>query len=165
MTAKRSHALLAAAVLAALPAAAAGDPADCGGFSAADAAKLLGAAPGQVKRTVSKVHAHLVMCQYAVGGGAPGLAFSVAVAADAKKAAAELEAYRDNLMVAGETGPWKGRLPKGAYSDISGIGDDAVWTDINGALTVRKGRLTIQFLAPRGKLPQVKAADAVVARF
>jgi hypothetical protein len=78
-----------------------------------------------------------------------------------------MERYRDNLVVAGETAPWKGKLPKGAYSDLSGpgLGDDAVWTDINGSLTVRKGNVKVQVMTPKGKLPQVNLVEAVVAKF
>lgn len=144
----------------------AADPAACVGFAAADAGAFLGAPPAQVTRRVDKLGPALWNCSYSVGKAAPGLVFSVRADTDAKKAARELERYRDNLMTAGDTPPFKGKLPKGAYSDLSGpgLGDEAVWTDVNGTLTVRKGALTLQFMAPKGKLPQVKAADAVLKK-
>jgi hypothetical protein len=141
------------------------DPAGCGGFTAQDAATVLGAPAAQVTRRVQKVHERLFACSYAVGKGAPGLAFSIEVAASARKAAEEMERYRDSLATAGESAPWKGRLPGGAYSDIMGVGDEAVWTEINGALTVRKANVTLQVTMPKGKRDQAQAARAVVAKW
>lgn len=165
--------LAVAALAAAFPAVAADprganlkvDPADCAGFAAQDAAAFLGVPAAQVTRTVRKVHATLYACAFAVGKSPPGVAFSVEIAASAKKAADEMEKYRENLSTAGETAPWKGKLPKGAYSDILGVGDEGVWTDINGALSVRKGNATIQVTMPAAKLDQVKLAAAVVKKF
>jgi hypothetical protein len=143
------------------------DPADCAGFTARDAAPFLGAPASQVVRKVEKVTPSLFACSYAAGRAPPGIAFSIEIAPSVRKADEEMERYRDNLMVAGETAPWKGKLPKGAYSDISGpgMGDDAVWTDINGSLTVRKGNVKVQVTMPKGKLPQVNLAEAVLAKF
>ncbi|MGE0355861.1 MAG: hypothetical protein AB7P08_03000 [Burkholderiales bacterium] len=152
------------AILSSLPAVAA-DPADCGGFSAGDAAPFVGAGAAQVVRKVEKLTPTLWTCSYAAGRKAPAVVFNVEAAADPKKAAGELERYRENLAVAGGTAAFKDRLPQGAYSDIMGVGDEAVWTDVNGALTVRKGRFTIQVTMPRGKLAQLKLARAVVAKF
>jgi hypothetical protein len=141
------------------------DPADCAGFSAADAAPFLGVPAAQVTRHVEKVHKSLYACSYAVGKAAPGVAFSIEIAPSAGKAAEEMERYRENLSTAGDTAPWKGKLPKGAYSDIMGAGDEGVWTDINGAYTVRKANVTIQVTLPKGKLEQVGLGAAVVKKF
>lgn len=153
-----------AAALGGVAAAQPTDPAQCAGLSAADAAPIVGAPAAQVTRHVEKVSPTLALCSWAAGKSAPALAFSVEVLPSDKAASAALERYRENLSLAGESAPWRGKLPKGAYSDISGIGDDAVWTDINGALTVRVGRMNLQFTRPAAKLDQVKAAQAVVKR-
>ena len=78
----------------------------------------------------------------------------------------KLDAFSNSthLSTAGGTAPFKDKLPKGAYSDISGLGDEAVWSDVNGSLAVRKGALTLQFMAPKGKLEQIKAAEAVLKK-
>lgn len=141
------------------------DGGDCGGFSAQDAAAWLKLSPGKVKRSVAKSGPRLWLCSYLAGGSAPAIAFSIEIAKDAKTAAAEMERYRDDLMVAGDTAPFKDKLPKGAYSDISGVGDEGVWTDINGAYTVRKGHVTVQFTLPKEKLAQVQLAKVVVGKF
>ncbi len=141
------------------------DAADCAGFAAANAAPFLNVPAAQVVRKIEKVTKSLTVCAFATGRAAPGVAFSIEVESSAKKAAEQMERYRDNLSTAGDTAPWKGKLPKGAYSDISGpgLGDEAVWTDINGALTVRKGNVTLQVTMPKAKLDQIKLAQAVLA--
>jgi hypothetical protein len=141
------------------------DGVDCGGFAASDAATWLKVAPAQVTRTVQPSGKALWLCSFAVGKAPPAIAFSLEIAANAKKAAGQMERYRDDLATAGGTKPWKGRLPKGAYSDIMGVGDEAVWTDINGAFTVRKGHVIVQVTLPKEKLDQVKLGQAVVAKF
>jgi len=150
--------------LTAAGAASAADPADCAGFSAAKAAAFLGVPAAQVLRKVEKSGKSLYLCAYAVGKAATSIAFSVEAAPSAKKAAEDLERYRDNLMVAGETAPFKDRLPKGAFSDIVGVGDEGVWTDVNGTFTVRKGNLTVQVTMPEGKMEQLKLAQAVLGK-
>ena len=140
------------------------DGADCGGFTAADAAAWLKAPAAQVTRSVSPSGKALWLCSFAVGKAPPAIAFSIEVAESAKKAAEQMDRYRDNLMTAGDTAPWKGKLPKGAYSDIVGVGDDGVWTDINGSYTVRKGNATLQVTLPKAKLEQVKLAEAVLGK-
>lgn len=141
------------------------DGGDCGGFSAQDAAAWLKLSPEKVKRSVEKSGPRLWLCSYLAGGGAPAIAFSIEIAKDARTAAAEMERYRNDLMVVGETAPFKDKLPKGAYSDISGAGDEGVWTDINGAYTVRKGHVTVQFTLPKEKLAQVQLAKVVLGKF
>jgi hypothetical protein len=141
------------------------DGGDCGGFSAQDAAAWLKLPPEKVKRSVAKSGPRLWLCSYLAGGSAPAIAFSIEIAKDAKTAAAGMERYRDDLMVAGDTAPFKDKLPKGAYSDISGVGDEGVWTDINGAYTVRKGHVTVQFTLPKEKLAQVQLAKGVLGKF
>lgn len=143
--------------------AAVSDGADCGGFTAAAAAAVLKAPVAQVTREVSK-SGDKWTCTFAVGKSA-ALAYSVAVAPSAKRAAADLERYRDRLSEEAATARWKDRLPNGVYSDMMGMGDEAVWTDIDGSFTVRRDNVTVQFTLPRSKDEQVRIGKAVVAGF
>ena len=126
------------------------DGSDCAGFAAKDAADWLKVPAEQVIRSVNKVHGSLWVCSYAAGKSAPGISFSIAIAPSAAKAASEMETYRDHLSTTGGTAPYRDKLPKGAYSDIMGVGagDEAVWTDINATLTVRKGNVTEERFPP-----------------
>jgi len=140
------------------------DMTKCAGFTAGDAAKILGLPASSLKSNTEKVHATLWICSFTPPDG-QGLSFSVAVAKSAKTAAEDMEELRNNLVIAGGTAPFKDNLPKGAYSDIMGVGDEAVWTDVNGSLTARKGNITVQVLSPPGKMVQIKVAEAFLAKF
>ena len=139
------------------------DGTDCGGFGPAQAAAWLKAAPAQVTREVSRSGDKWV-CAFTVGRN-PAIAFSLVVAASARRAVADLERYRDDLAAESETARWKGKLPNGVYSDMFGTGDEAVWTDINGTMTVRRENVTVQFTLPKGKDAQAQLAREVVAGF
>lgn len=140
------------------------DGTDCGGFTAADAAAWLKAPAGQVARQVTRGSDGKWVCSFAVGRSPPAIAFSVAVAGSAKRAAAELERYRDTLAEASESAAWKGKLPRGIYSELYGAGDEGVWTDINGTYTVRRDNVTVQFTLPKEKDEQVRLAKSVVEK-
>ena len=131
-----------AAVLATNPAVAADakggiaaiDPADCAGFTVKDAAPFLGVPAAQIVRHVEKVTRTLVICSFAAAKAAPGVAFSIEVEANSRKAAEQMERYRDHLMTAGDTAPWKGKLPKGAYYVVIDNTATAGRTQPGGAL-------------------------------
>lgn len=165
MGTRRTGFALAAAAAAFVPWAwgAVADGKDCGGFGAADAAAWLKAPAAQVTREVTRAGDKWV-CTFAVGRS-PAISYSVAVAADSKRAAAELERYRDRLHEQAASARWKGRLPNGIYSDLMGAGDEAIWTDIDGSFTVRRDNVTVQFTLPRGKDEQVQLGKAVVSGF
>jgi hypothetical protein len=136
---------------------------DCGGFTAAEAAAWLKVAPAQVTREVAKSGDKWV-CAFAVGRN-PAIAFSMNVSSSARRATADLERYRDDLAAQGDSASWKGKLPNGVYSDMFGAGDEAVWTDINGMLTVRRENVTMQFTLPKGKEAQLSLGKEVAAGF
>lgn len=136
----------------------------CAGFTAEDAAGILGLPAASLKSKSEKQHESLWICSFAPPGG-QGLSFSVEVAKSVEAAAADMTRLRENLEVAGGTAAFKDRLPNGAYSDIMGLGDDAVWTDVNGTLTARKGNITVQVLSPPVKMTQLKIVRAFFAKF
>jgi hypothetical protein len=143
------------------------DLANCAGFTAKDAAPLLGVTEAKVTRSAQKVHATLWACSFSVGQTAKMLTFSIEVAKNAKAAAADLEQYRNNLELTAETAPFKSKLPKGAWSDIlgDGLGDETVWTDVNGTFTARKGNIMIQVSMPGDKVGKINVGKAVLSKF
>jgi hypothetical protein len=155
---------LAASAAAPLAIGAVGDGNDCGGFTADEAAVWLKVPAGNVVRDVARGRDGKWACSYSVGK-APAIAFSVAVAPSAKRAADELERYRDDLATAAETARWKNKLPNGVYSDMFGAGDEGIWTDINGTYTVRRDNVTVQVTLPKGKDDQLRLGKAVVEGF
>ncbi len=137
---------------------------NCVGFTAADAARILSVPAAGLKAHSEEMYETLRVCSYLDKNG-KGLSFSIAVAESAQDAKSDMEQLRSHLQTAGGTAPFKNKLPKGAYSDISGLGDEAVWTDVNSTLNVRKGNITIQVITPSDKAIQVKIAQAVLAKF
>ena len=135
---------------------------NCAGFTAADAGKILGLPASAITAKTEKIHAALWMCTFSAGRRS--VSFSVALAKSAEEAAADMERYRENLEVAAETAPFKDSLPKGAYSEISPLGDENTWTDVNHTLSVRQGNVTIQVQAPADKLEQIKVALAFLKK-
>ena len=139
---------------------------NCGGFTSEDAAKIIGLPASKLEAKTQKIGNASWTCSFTTSEG-KGVSFSVSVTENANEAAVEMERLRGNLEVAAETAPFKDRLPGGAYSEISGpgLGDESVWTDVNGTLTVRKGNITLQVLTPSGKMEQIKVAQAFFAKF
>jgi len=136
----------------------------CLGFTAEDAAPFLGVSASAITMSATQGYEGFWQCSFNAAGADKQIAISVTVSKDAKTAAADMEQLRGNLELAGSTGPFKDNLPKGAYSDISGIGDEAVWTDVNGTLSARKGRVSVQVIQPPGKMAQIAIAEAVLRR-
>ncbi len=135
----------------------------CVGFTADDAAPFLGVPAAQITANIEESYKGFWLCSFAQPGGSTSVSFSVKIAGSEKEAVSDMEEYRGNLEIAGEQPQWKD-LPKGAYSDIIGVGDEAVWTDINGSLTVRKGKITLQVVQPAGKMEQIKVAEAFLKK-
>jgi hypothetical protein len=143
------------------------DPANCAGFTVKDAAPLLGVPAEKVARSAQKVHATLWTCTFSGGQPSKSIVFNIELAKSAKAAAADMERYRENLEVTAGTAPFKNKLPKGAWSDIlgDGLGDENVWTDVNGTFTARKGNITVQVTMPADKIAKIKVAKTVLSKF
>jgi len=135
---------------------------NCAGFTAADAGKILGVPASAVTAKTQKLHATLWMCTFSAG--TRSVSFSVALARSAEEAAADMERYRENLELTATIAPFKDNLPKGAYSEISPLGDENTWTDINHTLSARQGNVTIQVQTPADKLKQIEVALAFLKK-
>jgi hypothetical protein len=132
------------------PGSAAGlDPARCGGFSAADAAAILGVPAAGVARKVEQLHASLWSCSFTAAKGPP-VVFSIEVARSPAEAAAQMERYRANL---GDD-----------YSDLMGLGDEGLWTEVNRTVTFRKQDVVVQVQQPPDKLAQLRVVKALFER-
>jgi hypothetical protein len=138
------------------------DMTNCAGFTAADAGKILGVPASAVTAKTQKLHSTLWMCTFSAG--ARSVSFSVALAGSAEEAAADMARYRENLELAAETPPFKDSLPKGAWSEISPLGDENTWTDVNHTLSARQGNVTIQVQTPADKLKQIEVAEAFLKK-
>lgn len=142
------------------------DMRNCAGFIVDDAARILDLPVSRLAARTQKLESSSWTCTFSAPDG-KGVSFTVSVSENARKASNEMEQLRGNLELAAGTAPFKDKLPGGAYSEISGpgLGDESVWTDVNGTLTVRKGNITVQVLMPSGKMGQIRVAQAFLAKF
>jgi hypothetical protein len=126
------------------------DPTNCGGFSAVDAAQILGLPANKISPDVKQENKSLWRCSYTSGDLGKEVVFSITVSKSVADAEADLEKYRNSLS--------------DNYSDIMGLGDDAAWTEASGTLVIRKSNITIKVMQPSGKINQLKVAKAIVGK-
>jgi len=135
---------------------------NCAGFTPADAAEVMNLPAAAITAKTEKIHATLWMCTF--NSERKTIRFSVELAESAVAAAIAMQRYRDNLETAAGTAAYKGRLPKGAWSEVLPLGEESTWTDVNHTLTVRQGNLTIQVQPPMDKLEQIKVVRAFLKK-
>ena len=135
---------------------------NCAGFTAADAGEVMNVPASAITAKTEKVHAALWMCTFS--SNRKSLSFSVALAESAAEASADMARYRESLELEAGTASFKGRLPKGAWSEVLPLGEESTWTGITHTLTVRQGNLTIQVQAPTNKLEQIKVVRAFLKK-
>jgi hypothetical protein len=139
------------------------DMEQCGGFTARDASGIVGIPAVQLTSKSQRLYEGVWTCSFMVEDGTRGVSFTVTVKPSVAEAVEDMAQYRAHLEVAGETPRYKD-LPSGAYSDLSGLGDEAIWTEVNGSLTVRKGNITIQVQMPHDKADQIKVVEAFLTK-
>ena len=140
------------------------DMTNCSGFTAEDAAAIFGLPAPRITAKTEELYAGNWQCSFDSGDLGKTLSFNVRVSKAIEDAVREMAGYRSHLETAGSVSPFKENLPKGAYSDIGGIGDEAVWTDINASLAVRRGNVTIHVSLPKDRPVQIKIAEAFLSK-
>jgi hypothetical protein len=138
------------------------DMGNCGGFAAADAAKILRVPASEVKAWTRSPHDSFWTCGFFAGE--LRLEFSVALSSTVEDAARDMVRYRQNMEALADTPAFRDSLPKGAWSEIAKLGDESVWSDINRTLRVRQGNVIVQVLAPAAKPEQIKVAEAFLKK-
>ncbi len=139
----------------------------CAGFTAEAAAKILQISPSDVKASSTPVHDALRICSYeSAGKSSPKepVVFSLEIEKSVEASIDSMSRLRDNAGIAkrsieGVTGD-KDQGP--ASRDIDGIGDEAIWLKVNGALYVRAGNVNVTVLQPSDIELQQQVAKMVV---
>jgi uncharacterized protein with GYD domain len=129
---------------------------NCAGFTAQDAASVLGVPAEAMTAQPQELYAGSWKCSFS--GGDKTLAFTVTAARSVEEASRRMEQYRAHLRTTGSAEPFKANLPNGAYADVRDVGDEAVWTDMNFSLTARRGNVSIRVLMPKDRRVQIEAA-------
>jgi hypothetical protein len=137
---------------------------NCDLFSREDAAVLLGVPAASIKMASEALYEGNWNCNYNGGGLDKLLSFNLSLSPDVKKAVVEMAQYRGHLEVARGVKPFKEDLANGAYTEIEGLGDEALWTAVNGTLTVRRGNASLQISLPKEREAQVIIAEKLLSR-
>lgn len=135
---------------------------NCAGFTVADAAEVMSLPAATITAKTEKKRDGLWMCTFSTDQ--TSLSFSVELAESETEAAIDMARYRENLELEAGTASFRGRLPRGAWSEVLPLGEESTWTDITRTLTVRQGNLTIQVQPPTDKLLQIRLVRAFLKK-
>ena len=143
----------------------AGTLATCGGFGAAQAAELLGVPASGITDSSSDVTPTLRMCTFSARDASSQIVtFSMSLEESVDEARRTYAQMKANIPIAQHAQESAGvSSDDSALIEIGGLGDEALWTNVNGALSVRRGNLMIQVMAPRDRKKQIAVADKLLA--
>ena len=134
----------------------------CAGFSTAAAAEILGIPAADLVDQSQDLYETLRSCSFGnPNDSRQSVIFSLSHDESVEEATAEMASLRSNLELAQHTPA--GAPGEGAYSDISGLGDEALWTAVNGTLNVRWRNVSLQVISPSDKKAQIAVAEKVLA--
>jgi hypothetical protein len=137
---------------------------NCGLFTSTDAAALLDVPVANVKTASEALYEGNWNCSYNGGGLDKLLSFNLSLSPNVQSAMTEMAQYRGHLEVARGVKPFKEDLANGAYTEIEGLGDEALWTAVNGTLTVRRGNASLQISLPKEQETQIAVAKQLLSR-
>ncbi len=138
----------------------------CGGFGATQAAEPLGVAAADVEARSEQITPTTRGCTFTYRGDpARQLGFSITREDSIDEAKHSFASYRETVNIGSQVQQSAtGEKPaEGAYVDILGVGDEAVWSHANGALAVRRGNLTIMVMRPDDRKRQAAVAQKIIA--
>jgi hypothetical protein len=137
----------------------------CGGFGPEQAAGFLGVDAAGVSEASQAISPSLQSCTFSrTDDESRRLTFTISHENTVEDATTSFAQMRDTLPIAAATQKAAGvESDDSALIDIMGLGDEALWTSVNGALTARLGNLTIIVMEPSDRPAQIKVAEAIVA--
>lgn len=136
----------------------------CALFSLDDAAAVLGVPVSEIKANAQELYPGNQDCNYNGGGLDKLVGFNLSLSPSSQEAATDMAQYRSHLEIAKGVKPFKDDLADGAYSEVEGLGDEALWTAVNGTLSVRKGNLSLQISLPKERDVQRGIAQKILSR-
>jgi hypothetical protein len=134
----------------------------CAGFTPIDAASLLGTEAHAVSDRSTDIHASARSCAFARTDSGASVVFTLEHDESVEDAARAYAQMKEAIPIAREAQESAGDDDESALIEISGLGDEALWTNVNGALTVRERNLTILVTNPSDRPAQIKVAQRVV---
>jgi hypothetical protein len=137
----------------------------CAGFGTAEAAEILGVPPAVVTDRSQDITPISRGCTFRAGDE-QAVNFMLRVDDSIEAATSEFVGLKATYAIAAraqEAATGK-KIAEGAYSDILGVGDEAIWSVTNGSLVVRYRNLTILVISPSDKRAQVAVAKKVLEK-
>jgi len=136
----------------------------CALFSVDDAAAVLGVPAADIKAYAQELYPGNQDCSFNGGGLDKLVSFNLSLAPSSEEAATDMAQYRGHLEIARGVKPFKDDLADGAYSEVEGLGDEALWTAVNGTLSVRKENFSLQITLPKVRDLQRGIAEKILSR-
>ncbi len=135
------------------------DVAGCAGFGIDDAAAILAVPATALQDSSQPLGDDGRWCIFSgVEDSSLAVNFSVTQADTVERAIEEFQQFRGNVQVAVGILGEKGQ----AAHDVEGIGDEALWTPVPGALHVRVGRYSVQVNPPSDEETQIRIARRIL---
>ena len=136
---------------------------DCAGFSSADAAKITGVPAAEMKLQVNELYSGNWSCYFEGPSYDKSISFNVTVSESVQDAVDDMVSYRSNLGLAHNVIPGEDQSTA-AYQEVSGVGDEALYTTVNNSLSARKGNIQIQIISPEGIPATSEVANTFFAK-
>ena len=138
----------------------------CAGFAAPQAAELLAVSAAEIEPRFEQVTPTTRGCGFVYRGDQTRqVVFSITREDSVEEATHSFASYRETVTIGSRvresaTGD---KVAEGAYVDILGVGDEAIWSHTNESLAVRRGNLTIMVMRPDDRKQQAAVAQKVIA--
>lgn len=137
------------------------DVENCGGFTAADAASILGIDVEMIEESSPPIGENEKWCIFGNSAdSSESVSFTVSRADSEDAAIEEFAQFRSHAGVANEV---LGEAGDTAH-EVSDLGDEAVWTPVPGLLLVRAGRYSLSINPPSTEEQQVRIARLILER-
>lgn len=135
------------------------DIAHCAGFGPAEASAILGVPAEKFRDKSQDISEDSRWCILENSEDSQkGVNFAVSRAKSVDDAATEFAQFRQNAGVAVGAIANKGEKTH----EIPGLGDEAIWAPVPGAVHLRKGRYSVQVNQPADEVTQIKIARKVL---
>jgi hypothetical protein len=138
----------------------------CAGYGASQAAEFLAVPAAVIEPRFEQVTPTTRGCGFVYRADPTRVVtFSITREDSVDEAKDSFASYRDTVTISSrvQQSATGDKPAEGAYVDILGVGDEAVWSHTNGSLTARRANLTIMVMRPDDRKQQAAVAQKVIA--
>ena len=138
----------------------------CAGFGTAQAGEFLGLSAAEIEPRFEQVTPTTRGCGFVYRGDqSRQVVFSITREDSVEEAKHSFASYRETVTIGSrvQQSATGDKPAEGAYVDILGVGDEAIWSHTNESLAVRHRNLTIMVMRPDDRKQQAAVAQKVIA--